>query len=310
VQQELVAALRRAKNHDDVSDDVKQFMALQRQKQLNMVGPRASALETKKVETEEYEDVLKEKSSLLFNLNTIEAVMLATTVLINLAGIMLSSGQFQNLESHEKYQVDLISYTVLFAISGCMLLLSVALAREVWLARNIERNMTRARWRVAIKRQIKINRKKRARVKRFQDAVYQAMERVGMKNQSVIGLKSDFEDKDDDNDGFEERASFGNFLKFFSGSKTKSSRSAVLPEDPVDFKRQHEVELNAQQEILSADKVEQDERFEKKLEKRKKRKKKNAISDSNTKDMADTGSIVPGGPPVNDLDGSVQLSDM
>lgn len=52
--------------------------------------------------------------------------MLATTVVINLAGIMLSSGRSQNLEEHIMYQLRLVTYMVLFAVVGCAILLIVA----------------------------------------------------------------------------------------------------------------------------------------------------------------------------------------
>ena len=115
--------------------------------------------------------------------------MLATTVVINLAGIMLSSGRSQNLEEHIMYQLRLVTYMVLFAVVGCAILLVVALGRDIWLAKNIERNMTRGRWRTAIKKQIELNTVKRGRVKRYQDADYQAMKVAGMSNKSVVILR-------------------------------------------------------------------------------------------------------------------------
>jgi hypothetical protein len=306
-QQELVVQLRRKKNHDDVSDDVKQFMAMQQQMKAKaggtgaMTGPRASELGAPKVETEEYEKVLQESNSLIFNLNTIEAVMLATTVVINLSGIMLSSGQFQDLQKTEKYQVNLITYVVLLAIGGCGLLLCVALGREVWLAKNIERNMNRARWRVAIKRQIKINNKKRARVKRFQDAVYQMMQMNGNNMQSVVDLQSDWKEREEDETSNNNKTSFGNFLKLFSSEKPPNSSVvtvAPIKDDPVEMRRQHEVEVAAQQEVMNADQVEQDERFQKKLDRKKKKRKKKKPSAVEPVDDAvdDAESIVPGAP--------------
>jgi len=306
-QQELVVQLRRKKNHDDVSDDVKQFMAMQQQMKAKaggtgaMTGPRASEVGAPKVETEEYEKVLQESNSLIFNLNTIEAVMLATTVVINLSGIMLSSGQFQDLQKTEKYQVNLITYVVLLAIGGCGLLLCVALGREVWLAKNIERNMNRARWRVAIKRQIKINNKKRARVKRFQDAVYQMMQMNGNNMQSVVDLQSDWKEREEDETSNNNKTSFGNFLKLFSSEKPPNSSAvtvAPIKDDPVEMRRQHEVEVAAQQEVMNADQVEQDERFQKKLDRKKKKRKKKKPSAVEPVDDAvdDAESIVPGAP--------------
>ncbi len=101
---------------------------------------------------------------------------------------MLSSGQFQDLQRSEKYQVSLVTAVVLSFIAACAFLLFAGLAREIWLARNINSNMTKARWRIAIKRQIKINNKKRARVKRFQNVVYEIMKKEGRSMQSVIML--------------------------------------------------------------------------------------------------------------------------
>jgi hypothetical protein len=207
-QLELVKKVRQRENKDRFDDKVKQFAAMQMQMQVKDFGrttklkqrgaaskvkvrsgnknsgyanagaAAASGKPTKVVETEEYEIVLKGNTSILFNLNTIESFMLATTVIVNLAGIMLSSGQFK----------DLVTAVVLTFIATCALLLFAGLAREIWLARNINSNMTKARWRIAIKRQIKINNKQRAHVKRFQNVVYEIMKKEGRSMTSVIML--------------------------------------------------------------------------------------------------------------------------
>jgi hypothetical protein len=286
-QQQLVKELRHKKNHDNISDDVKEFMALQLQMKKNaemkekgaLGGPRQSKVNPieNKTETEEYESVLNQNNSIIYNLNTIEAVMLATTVLINLAGIMLSSGQFQDMEREKKYQVNLITYSILLAIGGCAFLLSSALIREIWLAKNIESNMTKAKWRTVVKRQIKINKKKRARVKRFQDVVYQAMQVHNLSTQSVHTLQSSEWVERDDGNG-QHAGAFHSFLTLFSGDmKVEHSQSptgSLKRQGTINERAQHEVELTAQRDVMNKDKEEADARFKEKLEKKKKKRKK------------------------------------
>jgi len=120
----------------------------------------------------EEKKVMEAAKSVVFNLNTIEQFTLASTVLVNLSGIMLLSGQF---ESSPDYQTDLITYTILFLIFVSFFYLGTAFLREIMFARTIGRSFTKARWRAAIQKQIDVNKKKRKNVQRFQDVVYAVM---------------------------------------------------------------------------------------------------------------------------------------
>jgi hypothetical protein len=122
--------------------------------------------------------------NVLFNLNTIESIMLTSTIMVNLAGIMLLSGQFENLEPHEEFQRDIITYTIILVITSSFFILFCSLAREIWLARTLSKNMARAKWRAIIRRVKLRERKKRALVKRFQNVVYDVMRKnnIGQAN--------------------------------------------------------------------------------------------------------------------------------
>jgi hypothetical protein len=121
---------------------------------------------------EERATVMGSAKNTLFNLNTIEGIMLVSVICVNLAGIMLLSGQFDSLEKEELYQRDMISYAIIVIIMSSFALLASSLIREIRLARRLTKNMARAKWRVAIRKVIEINKKKRAAGKRFQDAAY------------------------------------------------------------------------------------------------------------------------------------------
>jgi hypothetical protein len=122
--------------------------------------------------------------NVLFNLNTIESIMLTSTIFVNLAGIMLLSGQFENLEPEDEFQRDIITYTIILVISTSFFILFCSLIREVHLARHLSKNMARAKWRAIIRKQIAVNKKKRAAAKRFQNTVYDLMRKhnVGKMN--------------------------------------------------------------------------------------------------------------------------------
>jgi hypothetical protein len=129
---------------------------------------------------EERAGVMSDAKNVLFNLNTIEGIMLVSTIMINLAGIMLLSGQFENLEPDEEFQRDIITYIIIIVISASFFILFCSLVREIRLARQLSKNMAKGKWRAVIRKQIAINNKKRKTVKRFQDVVYQVMRRHGI----------------------------------------------------------------------------------------------------------------------------------
>jgi hypothetical protein len=133
---------------------------------------------------EERSNVMDSAKSVLFNLNTIESIMLVSTIMVNLAGIMLLSGQFENLDPEDEFQRDIITYTIILVISASFFILFCSLVREIRLARRLSKSMARARWRAAIRKQIAINKKKRAAVKRFQNVVHDLMRKnnVGKAN--------------------------------------------------------------------------------------------------------------------------------
>jgi hypothetical protein len=125
--------------------------------------------------------------NVLFNLNTIESIMLTSTIMVNLSGIMLLSGKFENLEPGEEFQRDIFTYTIILVISTSFFILFCSLVREIHLARQLGKNMVRARWRAVIRKQMAINKKKRAAARRFQNTVYDMMRKhnVGKLNQST-----------------------------------------------------------------------------------------------------------------------------
>jgi hypothetical protein len=125
--------------------------------------------------------------SVLFNLNTIESIMLTSTIMVNLAGIMLLSGRFENLDPEDEFQRDIITYTIILVISTSFFILFCSLVREIRLARRLSKNMARAKWRAVIRKQMAINKKKRAAGRRFQNTVYDMMRKhhVGKLNQST-----------------------------------------------------------------------------------------------------------------------------
>jgi len=131
--------------------------------------------EMAKMQHEEQNKVMEGAKSVIFNLNTIEAYTLASTVMVNLSGIMLLSGQFENLAEESEYQRDLITYTILVIIFSSFVYLGVSFLREIRFARSIGMDFTRAKWRAAIRKQIAINKRKKQAGRRFQDSVYTMM---------------------------------------------------------------------------------------------------------------------------------------
>lgn len=131
--------------------------------------------EMAELQHEEQHHVMQGAKSVIFNLNTIEFFTLGSTVMVNLSGIMLLSGQFENLDENSEYQRDLITYTILFIIFTSFLYLGIAFLREIQFARSIGTDFVRARWRAAIRKQILINRRKKTAGRKFQDVVYQVM---------------------------------------------------------------------------------------------------------------------------------------
>jgi hypothetical protein len=87
---------------------------------------------------------------------------------------------FPHIVTQDEYQRDLITYTVLSIIGFSFLYLGISFFREIHFARKIGSNFTRAHWRAVIKRQIQINKRKRAAGQRFQDVVYQMMRKHGV----------------------------------------------------------------------------------------------------------------------------------
>jgi len=140
--------------------------------------------ESERMKEEERSSVMDSAKSVLFNLNTIESIMLVSTIMVNLAGIMLLSGQFENLDPEDEFQRDIITYTIIVVISGSFSILFLSLVREIRLARRLSKNMARARWRAIIRKQIAVNKKKFAALKRFQNVVHDVMrrEKVGKAN--------------------------------------------------------------------------------------------------------------------------------
>jgi hypothetical protein len=131
--------------------------------------------EMAKMQHEEQNKVMEGAKSVIFNLNTIEAYTLASTVMVNLSGIMLLSGQFENLAEESEYQRDLITYTILVIIFSSFVYLGISFLREIRFARSIGMDFTRAKWRAAIRKQIAINKRKKQAGRRFQDSVYMMM---------------------------------------------------------------------------------------------------------------------------------------
>jgi hypothetical protein len=146
--------------------------------------------EMDEIHHEERSKAMNRSKNILFNLNTIESIMLVSVILVNLSGIMLLSGQFENLEDDDytaRIQRDMVTYSIIVVISGSFIMLFASLFREIRLARTIKKNMAGAKWRAAIRKQIAINKRKRASVKKFQDAVY------AMMRKHKIGLHGQFE---------------------------------------------------------------------------------------------------------------------
>jgi hypothetical protein len=107
-----------------------------------------------------------------------------------------------------------------------------------------------------------------------------ATKREGKSTTSVIDLRSDWVEEPDEVEIEKSHASFGLFLNLFSGDKKNASD--VVPLDSslptrASLRRQNEVELVAQNEVLKADRKVNEGRFEEKL-KNKKLKKKRLIS--------------------------------
>jgi hypothetical protein len=126
---------------------------------------------------EEQKAVMDSAKSVIFNLNTVEGYTLASTIVVNLSGIMLLSGQFEGLAESDEYQRDLITYTILTIIFSSFMYLFLAFLREINFARSIGTKFTRAKWRAAIRKQIAINRRKNQAARKFQDLVYMVMRR-------------------------------------------------------------------------------------------------------------------------------------
>lgn len=178
---------------------------------------------------EEQKAVMQSAKSVLFNLNTIEGYTLASTVMVNLSGIMLLSGQFEGLDDSDEYQRDLITYTILAIIFSSFAYLAIAFLREIRFARNIGNRFIRARWRAAIRKQIAINRRKKKAALQFQDIVYMVMRRhnVGTYAGSMAMANLDevksrdlkVERSDKNTSGF-----LSSFLAF-GGKKSKNSSS-------------------------------------------------------------------------------------
>ncbi len=145
--------------------------------EMNKIAPNGDDGEMNKLHYEEQKAAMDSAKSVIFNLNTIETYTLASTVIVNLSGIMLLSGQFANLAPSDVYQRDLVTYTILTIIFSSFSYLFLAFFREINFARSIGTKFTRAKWRAAIRKQIAINRRKKQAVRKFQDVVYTVMRR-------------------------------------------------------------------------------------------------------------------------------------
>jgi hypothetical protein len=184
---------------------------------------------------EEQKAVMESAKSVLFNLNTIEGYTLASTVMVNLSGIMLLSGQFEGLDDSDEYQRDLITYTILTIIFSSFAYLGIAFLREIRFARNIGNRFTRARWRAAIRKQIAINRRKKKAALQFQDTVYMVMRRhnVGTYAGSMAMANLDevkrrdlkIEESPKNKSGF-----LSGFFGLGLGGKTSTNSSSVKPD--------------------------------------------------------------------------------
>jgi len=198
----------------------------------NKVGAEATK-ELKTLQYNEQQKVMANAKSWLFNLNTLEATTLASTVLVNLSGVMLLSGQFENLGEEDEYQRDMITYTVLAIIGFSFIYLGISFLREIYFARQIGSNFTRGQWRAVIKRQIQINKRKKAAGRRFQDVVYQVMRKhgVGVYSGSLAVLNGEETPKEEDESGPVMASGF--FSGMWGGaSKVMTKKKARVDQEP------------------------------------------------------------------------------
>jgi hypothetical protein len=219
---------------------------------------------------EERSSVMENAKSVLFNLNTIESIMLMSVILVNLAGIMLLSGQFEELGADEEYQRDIVTYGIILVICSSFMILFTSLVREIRLASSLQANMAGAKWRAAIRKQMAINDRKRKSYKRFQDAVYMMMRKHGIGGFKELPAPSS-------------RMESVKSMKLFQFRKSTKVMPRNLAswrnvpkqrEGTIAIRAQNEIELEKKRQMLTLDKAEANLRFDEKLEKKKKRKKK------------------------------------
>merc|ERR1712086_305435 len=239
---------------------------------------------------EERSSVMENAKSVLFNLNTIESIMLMSVILVNLAGIMLLSGQFEELGADEEYQRDIVTYGIILVICSSFVILFTSLVREIRLASSLQANMAGAKWRAAIRKQMAINDRKRKSYKRFQDAVYMMMRKHGIGGFKELPAPSP------------SRIESVKSMKVFQFTKRTTRvaswrnmpKQARQRQGTISMRAQNEIELEMKRQMMTVDKAEANLRFDEKLEKKKKKrkKKKNNVMPEDESDSSPRKSVI------------------
>lgn len=125
-----------------LADEMRAIIDQQREAKLKIAQAKSDVKESV--------NMVKATKALFFNLNTVEAVLLACAVLVNLFGVMFESNRLRS----DKYaeERDLISYMCMVTIGGAIGYWIVVFISEIIGASKIRKEKSKMIWRKALRR--------------------------------------------------------------------------------------------------------------------------------------------------------------